>query len=83
MDEMHDQFREDEAIEFRELQKELEATAKNCRILQFKLRKAERRSEQAEQEKIQVEERLRQKESQGDGRPAVTLSDSEQAAHVR
>lgn len=43
MAEMHDQFREEEAIEFRELQKELEGTAKNCRILQFKLRKAERR----------------------------------------
>uniref|UniRef100_X2B3W9 Uncharacterized protein n=1 Tax=Capitella teleta TaxID=283909 RepID=X2B3W9_CAPTE len=44
MDEMHDQFREDEAIEFREMQKDLEATAKNCRILQFKLRKMERRN---------------------------------------
>ncbi len=51
---MHDQFRDDEAIEFRELQKELEATAKNCRILQFKLRKVERRYEQAEGERMQV-----------------------------
>ena len=43
MEELHDQFREDEALEFRELQKELESTAKNCRILQFKLRKIEKR----------------------------------------
>ena len=34
MEEMHDQFRDDEAIEFHEIQKELEAAAKNCRILQ-------------------------------------------------
>ena len=54
MEEMHDQFRDDEAAEFRELQKELEATAKNCRILQFKLRKLERRNEQAEADRQQV-----------------------------
>ena len=54
MEEMHDQFRDDEAAEFRELQKELEATAKNCRILQCKLRKLERRNEQAEADRQQV-----------------------------
>merc|ERR1712168_562094 len=43
IDEMQDTFREDHAEEFRELQKELEITAKNCRILQYKLRKAERK----------------------------------------
>ena len=48
------QFRDDEAVEFRELQKELEATAKNCRILQFKLRKLERRNEQGEADRMQV-----------------------------
>ena len=46
-----------------QLQKELEATAKNCRILQFKLRKAERRYEQAETERIASEEKLRQLET--------------------
>lgn len=58
MEEMHDQFREEEAIEFRELQKELETTAKSCRILQFKLRKTERRNEQLEAERIQAEEKV-------------------------
>ena len=62
MEEMHDQFRDDEALEFRELQKELEATAKNCRILQFKLRKADRRNELIESERVQYEEKIRQLE---------------------
>ena len=62
MEEMHDQFREEEAMEFRELQKELEATAKNCRILQFKLRKADRRNEQQEHDRLQMEDKLRQLE---------------------
>ena len=63
MEEMHDQFREEETIEFRELQKELESTAKSCRILQFKLRKAERRNEQLEAERVQNDEKLRHFES--------------------
>ena len=46
MDEMYDTFRENEQDEFRELQRELDMTAKNCRVLQFKLRKAERRADQ-------------------------------------
>lgn len=63
MEEMHDQFREEETMEFRELQKELENTAKNCRIVQFKLRKAERRNEQLESDRIQYDEKLRHYES--------------------
>ena len=76
MDEMHDQFREDEAQEFREIQKDLEATAKNCRILQFKLRKAERRNEQQEVDKLRYEEKIRQLEGRFD-----SLDDRQQ--HVR
>lgn len=66
MEELHDQFREDEAIEFRELQKELESTAKSCRILQFKLRKAERRIDQLETERIQADGKARQQQQQGE-----------------
>ena len=62
IDEMHDQFRDDEQIEFRELQRELEMNAKNCRILQFKLRKSERRNEQLETDKMTLEESIRQLE---------------------
>jgi chromosome segregation ATPase len=47
--------REDQADEYRDLKKDLEQTAKNCRILQFKLRKAERRMEQLETDKHELE----------------------------
>ncbi|CAF4311588.1 unnamed protein product [Rotaria sp. Silwood2] len=39
MDEITDQFRTEDAEEFKQLQAELEVAAKNCRILQFKLQK--------------------------------------------
>ncbi|XP_046633192.1 trichohyalin-like isoform X2 [Daphnia pulicaria] len=55
MDELQDNFREDQADEYRDLKKDLEQTAKNCRILQFKLRKAERRMEQLETDKHELE----------------------------
>lgn len=46
LEEMQDQYRVEEIQEFRELQRELEQSAKNARILQFKLRKADRLREQ-------------------------------------
>ncbi|VDM57132.1 unnamed protein product [Angiostrongylus costaricensis] len=58
IEEMQDQYREEEIEEFRELQRELEQNAKNCRILQFKLRKAERIKEQTDAEKLQLQSRL-------------------------
>ncbi|XP_063703120.1 titin homolog isoform X2 [Culicoides brevitarsis] len=51
MDEMHDNFREDQADEYSRLKRELEQTTKNCRILSFKLKKCDRRIEQLEGEK--------------------------------
>lgn len=62
IDEMQDQFREEEAEEFREMQKELEIAAKNCRILQYKLRKSEKRNETAESDRQHFEDRLRELE---------------------
>ncbi|KJH48392.1 hypothetical protein DICVIV_05507 [Dictyocaulus viviparus] len=58
IEEMQDQYREEEIEEFRELQRELEQNAKNCRILQFKLRKAERIKEQTDAEKLQLQSRI-------------------------
>jgi len=52
MEEMHDQFREEETAEMRELQRELETTAKACRIVNFKLRKTERHRDQLQAEKF-------------------------------
>lgn len=51
MDEVQDNFREDQANEYSTLKKELEMTTKNCRILSFKLKKSERKIEQLESEK--------------------------------
>lgn len=51
MDEMHDNFREEQANEYTTVKKELETTMKNCRILSFKFKKSERRIEQLESEK--------------------------------
>ena len=55
MEELQDQFRLDDADEFRQLQAELEIAAKNCRILQFKLRKIERKNENLETEKLLIQ----------------------------
>ncbi|KAI6173744.1 Protein SOGA2 [Aphelenchoides besseyi] len=46
VEEMKDHYREEEIDEFRKLQNELDKTAKDCRVLQFKLRKAERKRDQ-------------------------------------
>ncbi|XP_045180255.2 golgin subfamily B member 1-like [Mercenaria mercenaria] len=72
MEEMYDSFRDQEAEEFREIQKELEYTAKNCRILQFKLRKMERKNEQLEQDKNTFEEKLRKLQNSFQDRNAVS-----------
>jgi anti-sigma28 factor (negative regulator of flagellin synthesis) len=52
--------REDQADEYTSLKKELEQTNKNCRILSFKLRKAERKTEQLEAEKLEAERKFRE-----------------------
>ncbi|PNF26593.1 hypothetical protein B7P43_G11349 [Cryptotermes secundus] len=60
IEEMQDNFREDQADEYTSLKKELEQTNKNCRILSFKLRKAERKAEQLEAEKLEVEKKFKE-----------------------
>jgi chromosome segregation ATPase len=51
MDELQDNFREEQADEYVSVKKELELTTKNCRILSFKLKKSDRKIEQLELEK--------------------------------
>uniref|UniRef100_A0A1I7SF64 Girdin n=1 Tax=Bursaphelenchus xylophilus TaxID=6326 RepID=A0A1I7SF64_BURXY len=60
VEEMQDQYREEEIEEFRELQRELEQNAKNCRVLQFKLKKAERSREQLKTENEVLAMKLRE-----------------------
>ncbi|KAK5974831.1 hypothetical protein GCK32_004553 [Trichostrongylus colubriformis] len=77
IEEMQDQYREEEIEEFRELQRELEQNAKNCRVLQFKLRKAERLKEQSDSEKLQLQSRLNDLlSSSSEGVAATWRSDS-------
>jgi len=76
IDEMQDTFREDHAEEFRELQKELEITAKNCRILQYKLRKAERKGEITEAERAAYEEKIQSLTKQMEETGEKTAADS-------
>jgi uncharacterized protein YukE len=51
IDEMQDNFREEQADEYVSVKKELEQTTKNCRILSFKLKKSERKITELESEK--------------------------------
>lgn len=51
IEEMHDNFREDQADEYASIKKELDQTTKNCRILSFKLKKSDKKIEQLEAEK--------------------------------
>ncbi|XP_049826815.1 interaptin-like isoform X4 [Aethina tumida] len=60
MEEMQDNFREDQADRYTSIKKELDQTTKNCRILSFKLRKAERKTEQLETEKTDLEKKLKE-----------------------
>ncbi|XP_030748384.1 uncharacterized protein PFB0765w isoform X2 [Sitophilus oryzae] len=58
IDEMQDNFREDQAVEYTSMKKELDQTTKNCRILSFKLRKAEKKAEHLEYEKSELEKKM-------------------------
>lgn len=61
LEELHDNFREDQASEFRGLKKELETANKNCRVLQFKLRKSEKKCELLELDRHSLEDKVRNK----------------------
>lgn len=50
---------DDQAIAYTSLKKDLDQTTKNCRILSFKLRKAERKAEQLDMDKQNLEKQLK------------------------
>lgn len=52
-------FRDDQAIAYTSLKKDLDQTTKNCRILSFKLRKSERKATELETEKQALEKQLK------------------------
>lgn len=57
--EIHDNFSDDHANEFRLIKREMDSATKNCRILQFKLKKAERTIELMEVEKVDMQKQMR------------------------
>lgn len=60
LEEVQDNFREDEADEYRHLKRDLETASKNCRVLQFKLKKAEKNMSEINAEKTDLETKLKQ-----------------------
>ncbi|VDL91467.1 unnamed protein product [Schistocephalus solidus] len=75
IEEMHDHFQEEDRDSMREMQRDLDTANKTVRIFQFKLRKAERRLEQCENERANLEERLARLESE--------LYSETDVAHIR
>lgn len=59
LEEVQDNFREDEADEYRSLKRELENNAKNCRVLQFKLKKTEKSLQDTTSEKGELESKIK------------------------
>ncbi|XP_012543170.2 GRIP and coiled-coil domain-containing protein 2 isoform X2 [Monomorium pharaonis] len=55
--ELQDNFRDEQADEYTRLRKSLEQSNKNCRILSFKLRKVERKTEELENERSSLEKK--------------------------
>ncbi|XP_070151041.1 uncharacterized protein [Polyergus mexicanus] len=55
--ELQDNFRDEQADEYTRLRKSLEQSNKNCRILSFKLRKVERKTEELENERSALEKK--------------------------
>ncbi|XP_026815432.1 golgin subfamily A member 6-like protein 22 [Rhopalosiphum maidis] len=58
--EMRDNFREEQDNEFIMLKREFDQVSKNCRILAFKLKKAERRMEELDNEKIENDKKTKE-----------------------
>ncbi|KAL1492930.1 hypothetical protein ABEB36_011094 [Hypothenemus hampei] len=77
IEEMQDNFREDQAVEYTSIKKELDQTTKNCRILSFKLRKAERKVDQLEAERSEMNKKLTELSS-GPG----TMSNLDRIKHL-
>merc|ERR1711981_273510 len=59
MEEVQDNFREDEVDEYRHLKRDLETASKNCRVLQFKLKKAEKSIIDLSSEKSDMEQKIK------------------------
>merc|ERR1712083_126200 len=59
LEEVQDNFKEDEADEYRNLKRDLETQSKNVRVLQFKLKKSERSISELAAEKTELESKIK------------------------
>ncbi|XP_071804904.1 uncharacterized protein [Asterias amurensis] len=74
VEESQDKYREGGDIEeYRDMKMELDRAVRDCRIMQYRLRKAERKNEEFEQDRVQWEDRLRASSA---GIPTPLLSGS-------
>lgn len=87
MDEMHDNFKEDESEQFEQIKQELDVALKNCKILQIRLNKCERQYGQMEQVKLnlerQVDELQQQQQIKSIGQQSNQLSNSTQHPFIQ
>jgi hypothetical protein len=67
LEEVQDNFKEDEADEYRNLKRDLETQSKNVRVLQFKLKKSERSISELAAEKTDLEAKIKTSGGSGGG----------------
>ena len=66
LEEVQDNFREDEDDEYHIVKRRLEALSKDNRVLSFKLKKSEKSVNELSSEKTELEGRLKQGQTEGD-----------------
>lgn len=70
MEEAKDHYRQADIEEYRDIKADLDRAVKDYRVLQYRLRKSERRSEEAEAEKQQFEDKLHAVSGPDDASPS-------------
>lgn len=80
MDEMHDNFKEEESEQFEKIKQELDGAVKDCKIFQIRLAKAERQYAQLEQVKVMLERQLAEKTAHQNDNPRALQAADEQPA---
>jgi chromosome segregation ATPase len=83
MEELHDNFKEEENEQFEQVKQELDACLKNCKILQIRLNKAERQYGQLEQVKQMLERQLQERFEPADSHAPAEGSGCDNQANDR
>ncbi|XP_071748056.1 uncharacterized protein [Lepeophtheirus salmonis] len=80
LEEVQDNFREDEADEYRHIKRELEIASKNCRVLQFKLKKVEKFNHDLGKENNILESKIKALSSRDES--LSSINDSDKILHL-